>query len=158
ACSRPYLAPSCPTDAKMLASMVSYAVERGDMRSNLQSCARDAAAPSSTADEGPAWHSGEVRVEVERVVISAIYDQQLVIFREVDGERWLPFVLGIFEATAVDRTLKKIPCPRPLTHDAWLATIAALGAKLQAACIHDLDKESFRWTYFAQLRLDRGGE
>jgi bifunctional DNase/RNase len=97
-----------------------------------------------------------VRVEVERVIISEIYDQQAVIFREVDGERRLPFVLGIFEATTIDRTLKKLSLPRPLTHDAWLATIAALGAKLQAACIHDLDVD--KQTYFAELRFDRAGE
>jgi bifunctional DNase/RNase len=98
--------------------------------------------------------SEEVRVEVERVVMSEIHDQQLIVFREVEGERRLPFVLGIFEATAVDRTVKGVPSTRPLTHDAWLAAVAALGAGVQAACIHDLREQ----TYFAEVRLHRGGE
>lgn len=102
----------------------------------------------------PTSLSGEVRVELERLIISEIHDHQVVIFREVEGERRLPFALGIFEATAVDYTLKGLTFPRPLTHDSWLATVEALGAKMQAACIHDVREQ----IYFAELRLDRGGE
>jgi bifunctional DNase/RNase len=91
-------------------------------------------------------------MEVERVIISETHEQQVVILREVDGERRMPFVLGIFEATAIDRTVKGLASPRPLVHDAWLATVRALGAELRAACIHDLREH----TYFAELRLDQG--
>ena len=114
----------------------------------------DTRAQPYTTGTRPAYHSGEVQVEVERVIISEVHDQQVVIFREVDGERRLPFVLGIFEATTVHRTLKKLPSPRPLSHDAWLGTIAALGARLLAARIYHLQE----YTYFAELRLDRNGE
>lgn len=96
----------------------------------------------------------EVPVEVERVVISEAADHQLVIFREIEGERRLSFVLGIFEATVIDRTLKRLPSPRPLTHDAWLSTIMALGAVVRTVCIHDRREN----TYFAESRLDCGGK
>jgi bifunctional DNase/RNase len=63
-------------------------------------------------------------------------------------------VCGIFEATAIDRTLKQLPSPRPLTHDAWLCTLAALGASVEAACINELRDQ----TYFATLHLSRAGD
>jgi bifunctional DNase/RNase len=119
-----------------------------------EECARPVLEQPYPPDTRLVTRSEEVRVEVERVVISEIHDQQVIVFREVEGERRLPFVLGIFEATAADLTLKGVPSPRPLTHDAWLATVAALGAGVQAAFIYDLREQ----TYFAEVRLDRGGE
>jgi bifunctional DNase/RNase len=119
-----------------------------------EECARPVLMQPYPPDTKPVSRAEEVRVEVERVVISEIHDQQVIVLREVEGERRLPFVLGIFEALAVDRALKGVPSPRPLTYDAWLATVAALGAGVQAACIHEFREH----TYFAEVRLHRGGE
>ena len=65
----------------------------------------------------------------------------------------MSFVLGIFEATTIDRILKRLPCPRPLTHDAWLSTVTFLGAVVQAVCLHDLREN----TYFTEVRLHHDG-
>lgn len=100
--------------------------------------------------------SEEVQIEVERVVITEIYHQQLVVFREIDGERRCQLLIGIFEATALDRFLKGFSAPRPLTHDAWHATIGALDAKVQMVCITGRS-ESLENTYLAELRLNRHG-
>jgi bifunctional DNase/RNase len=96
----------------------------------------------------------EVPVEVETVIISEVSDAQIIIFREIGGPRRLSLVLGIYEATTIDRTLKKITSPRPLTHDAWLDTIAALGFKVQTAGVHERQDE----TYYAILKLMCGQE
>jgi uncharacterized protein len=93
----------------------------------------------------------EVQMVVDTVIISEVSDQQMIIFREVDGTRLLSFETGIFEATVVERTLTGFETPRPLTHDAWLGSIAALGASVQAACVHDRHQQ----TYYAELRLAR---
>ena len=98
----------------------------------------------------------EVRIEVERVVITEIYPEQLVVFREIDGERRCQLLIGFFEATALDRYLKGMSAPRPLTHTAWHATIETLDAKVQMACITGRS-ESIENTYLAELRLDRDG-
>jgi bifunctional DNase/RNase len=97
---------------------------------------------------------GEVPVEVDSLIISEIIDHQTLIFKEVGGVRGLAFIAGIFEITVIDRKLKKLPSPRPLTHDSWLNTIVALGAKVHSACIHNLKDH----VYYARLRLDRGTE
>jgi len=83
-----------------------------------------------------------------------VHDQQVLVFREVEGARRLTFVLGIYEATAIDRILKRLGGPRPLTHDAWLGTVTALGAAVEAVCIHDLQEH----TYFAEARLRLDGK
>jgi uncharacterized protein len=94
---------------------------------------------------------GEIEIEVDKVIISETHDQQVIVFREVQGCRQLPLICGIFEATQADRTLHRIPSPRPLTHDAWLASIEALGAKVVGMCIRDYDERTH--IFFADLRL-----
>jgi bifunctional DNase/RNase len=97
----------------------------------------------------------EVEIEVARLVITEIHDEQMLILREVGGERHTQILIGIFEITALDRFLKGFRAPRPLTHDAWLATIDALDAKVKMACISGRS-ESMANTFIAELRLDQG--
>jgi bifunctional DNase/RNase len=108
----------------------------------------------SATRHDPGRADSEVAVEVEKVIISEIHDEQVLIFRETNGERRLPFVLGIFEATTIYRILKRLQYPRPLTHDAWLASVSAMGAEVQSACISELHEA----VYLAELRLKRGPE
>lgn len=101
-------------------------------------------------------HAGEVQIEVERIVVTEIFDQQVIVFREVNGERRCQLLIGIFEATTLDRLLKGFAAPRPLTHDAWLATVEALGAKVRMACI-TRRSDSIENTYLSELRLEGHG-
>jgi hypothetical protein len=117
-------------------------------------CARAVLPEPDPTHRKQAVRPAEVRVEVERVVISEVHDHQAITFREVEGEQRFWLVIGIYEATVIDRVLRGLPSPRPLTHDAWQATVAALGARVRAVCIHRREEA----TYFAELRLDRGGE
>ena len=58
-----------------------------------------------------------VEMQLSRIIISEIHDQQIIYLREVEGERQFPIVIGIFEATSIDRRVKGYQTPRPLTHD-----------------------------------------
>jgi bifunctional DNase/RNase len=97
--------------------------------------------------------AAKVPVHVERVIFFTGSDMQLLVLREVGGPRRLPFGLGYFEATAVWWTLKGETSPRPLTHQAWVDTVAALGASVQSAVVVARRGEA----YFAELRLARDG-
>lgn len=55
---------------------------------------------------------------------------------EVDGDRQLPIIIGPAEAQATALHLKGIKIPRPLTHDLYMATLAALGADLIRVLIY----------------------
>lgn len=95
----------------------------------------------------------EVGIEIETIIISETHDQQLIVFRELDDGRRFSFVLGIFEATAIDRTLRGMTTDRPLTYDSWLTTVEALGGSVRAAVLQEMEEG----TYFADLGLDGPG-
>jgi bifunctional DNase/RNase len=93
-------------------------------------------------------------MELKRIIISEIHEQQVIALKEVDGDRSFPIVIGIFEATSIDRRVKGITNPRPLTHDLVANTIESLGGELQDVYINDLREH----TYFAKLRVRHEGE
>jgi uncharacterized protein len=93
-------------------------------------------------------------MELKRIIISEVHEQQIIVLREVDGERSFPIVIGIFEATSIDRRVKNIVPPRPLTHDLIVSVIDQLGGDLQDIVISDLQEH----TYFAKLRVRKEGE
>ncbi|MFL5243044.1 MAG: bifunctional nuclease family protein [Gemmataceae bacterium] len=104
--------------------------------------------------QDPVPRVGDVQIEVERLIISEIHDLHTIVFREVEGERRFPLSCGFFEATALDRTLKSLSFPRPLTHEAWQASLTALGAIVEQARIKDLRDG----IYFVDLRIRHGNK
>jgi len=95
-----------------------------------------------------------VQMELSRIIISEINDQQVIYLREVDGERTFPILIGIFEATSIDRRVKGEIPQRPLTHDLLKNGIEELGGEVQDVVINNLQDH----TYFAVIRVRREGE
>jgi uncharacterized protein len=95
-----------------------------------------------------------IQLELKRIIINEIDDDQVIVLNEVDGERSLPIVIGLFEATNIERRVKEPPTPRPLTHDLIVSSIENLGGELQDILINDLRDK----TYFAKLRVRQDGE
>jgi len=95
-----------------------------------------------------------VHMQLSRIIISDINDQQIIYLTEVDGERQFPILIGFFEASSIDRHVKRYESPRPLTHDLLVNTIEALGAELDSVVINDLREH----TYYARLRVRQNGE
>jgi bifunctional DNase/RNase len=96
----------------------------------------------------------EVQVELARVIISETTDQQVIVLREKAGERSFPIIIGIFEAVSIDRKLKDIQVPRPLTHDLLAGVIVEMGGRLTRIVVNDLRDN----TFFAQLHVERDGK
>jgi bifunctional DNase/RNase len=95
-----------------------------------------------------------VQMELSRIIISEINDQQVIYLKEIEGSRTFPILIGIFEATSIDRRVKNYQSPRPLTHDLLVNTVETLGAELQDVVISDLRDH----TYYAKLRVRKEGE
>jgi len=93
-------------------------------------------------------------MELRRILISEVHDQQVIVLREVDGERSFPIVIGIFEATSIDRRVKNMLSPRPLTHDLLAQVIEDMGGEVQDVIISELREH----TYYAKLRIRHEGE
>ena len=95
-----------------------------------------------------------VQMELRRIIISEVDEHQVIVLKEVEGERSFPIVIGIFEATSIDRRVRGMQSPRPLTHDLITSVIDQLGGEVQDVVISDLEEH----TYFARLRVRREGE
>jgi bifunctional DNase/RNase len=93
-------------------------------------------------------------MELARIIISEISDQQMVFLREVDGPRHFPILIGIFEATSIDRRIQGNVPQRPLTHDLLKNVIEELGGEVQDVVITNLVEH----TYYAVIRIRKEGE
>src|ERR1700733_1018726 len=108
--------------------------------------------PSASSDEREAVVP--VHMELKRIIISEIHEQQVVMLKEVDGDRSFSIMIGIFEATSIDRRVKRLPSPRPLTHDLVASAVENLGGEIRDVFISELKDH----TYFAKLRIRQNGE
>ena len=95
-----------------------------------------------------------VQMELTRIIINETSDSHIIFLKEVDGERMFPIVIGLFEASSIDRRVKNQATPRPLTHDLLASAIDLLGGDLQDIYINELREH----TYFAKLRIRHEGE
>ena len=93
-------------------------------------------------------------MELKRIIISEIHEQQVIMLKEVDGERSFSIMIGIFEATSIDRRVKRLPSPRPLTHDLVTNVVEQLGGEISDIYISELRDH----TYYAKLRIRQNGE
>src|SRR5438128_10228414 len=84
-----------------------------------------------------------VQMELNKIIISEMQDQQIIVLKEVDGERKFPIVIGSSEAYAIDRRLKGIPTPRPLTHDLLATVIETMGGSLDRTETNALQAHTF---------------
>ncbi len=93
-------------------------------------------------------------MELSRILITETRDYQLIELREIDGDRRLPIVIGLYEAAAIERRLKGTPIARPQTHDLLAGVIEALGGRLDRILISDLKDD----TFYARLVVERDGQ
>ncbi len=95
-----------------------------------------------------------VAMELSRIIISEINSEQVIYLKEIEGDRTFPILIGIFEATSIDRRVKRHETPRPLTHDLLVNAVEALGGEFQDVVISELKEH----TYYAVLRVRHEGE
>lgn len=88
-----------------------------------------------------------VEVELYQIVITECSPTQVVVLKELEGDRCFPIYIHYNEAMAIDRKLKDIKVPRPLTHDLLKSVIEGMGGKLEKVVINDLSEG----TYYARL-------
>lgn len=89
-----------------------------------------------------------IELEISALSQSVAFNQSFaVILAEVEGNRRLPVVIGMFEAQAIAIELENIPPSRPLTHDLFKNVLEELNISLVEIIINDLKEGVF----YAQL-------
>ncbi|MFO0794457.1 MAG: bifunctional nuclease family protein [Candidatus Brocadiaceae bacterium] len=94
-----------------------------------------------------------VLMELSKIIITETSDHQIIVLKERDGQRTFPIVIGLHEAWAIDRAVKGITTPRPLTHDLIGNIIEGLNAGIVKIEINDLRNN----TFYAKIILQRNG-
>ncbi len=93
-----------------------------------------------------------VEMELNKIRIDEKRGEQVIVLKERGGQRFLPIVIGIMEATAIKMKVSNFQPPRPLTHDLLQGVIQALGAELERIIIEKLEGNVF----YAKLVLKHG--
>jgi hypothetical protein len=82
------------------------------------------------------------------VSLDAIGQNPIVILVDKEGKKALPIWIGLLEASAIDRELKGITSPRPMTHDLIYSILGQAHAKVKEVKIVDLKDNTFYATLF----------
>lgn len=96
-----------------------------------------------------------IQVELFKIIIDEKSADQAIVLKEKDGDRQLPIMIGLVEASSIKLKLSGVELPRPLTHDLLLKTIQGLGAKLDRILIDELVGETF---YAKLVIIDKEGK
>jgi bifunctional DNase/RNase len=92
-----------------------------------------------------------IEMKIESIRVSLMSPNQVVILKEVDGDRRLPIFIGKTEGDAVAFHLNGMAVPRPLTHDLAASILTALDARASHVLISDLRNQHFYATIILNL-------
>jgi len=84
-----------------------------------------------------------VEMELNKIVIDEKRHDQLIVLKEKGGNRILPIVIGLNEASAIKLKISGFQPPRPLTHDLLHSTIENLEASIDKVIIDKLEDNTF---------------
>ena len=94
-----------------------------------------------------------VLMELHKIIISEMHEQQIIVLKEVDGDRKFPIVIGNPEAYAIERRLKGNVHPRPLTHDLLASVVESMGGTIERIEINNLQEH----TFYARIHIRQDG-
>jgi len=87
--------------------------------------------------------SDMVEVVIDSIRVSLMSHQRVIILREVGLERYLPIMVGIYEAEHLTLALQEVEISRPLTYDLFSNVLDSLNAKLVHVEVIALRGETF---------------
>lgn len=93
------------------------------------------------------------RMKVDKLGIDLLTHDPVVILKDMEGKRYLPILIGPFEATAIALALEGTRVPRPLSHDLMKNIVSSLNAKVLRVIIHDIRDN----TFYAKIVLENEG-
>lgn len=96
----------------------------------------------------------EVEVELSRIIINESIHEQIIVLKEKSGDRAFPIVIGMMEILAIDRRLKGVVTPRPMTHDLLSDIIKQMGGKVEKVSVTNLSNH----TFYAILHINFNGD
>jgi len=84
-----------------------------------------------------------IEMELNKIVIDEKRHDQLIALKEKGGNRVLPIVIGLNEASAIKLKISGFNPPRPLTHDLIFTILNNLEATVEKIIIDKLEENTF---------------
>lgn len=97
-----------------------------------------------------------IELILNKIKVDEARSEQVIVFKEKEGTRFLPVVIGMPEVNAIKMKLSSIQPPRPLTHDLILTMLESLGGKVEKVVIDRLQQNTFFAKIF--IRSSQGEE
>ena len=97
--------------------------------------------------------SDMVEVVIDSIRVSLMSQQRVVILRELNSERYLPIMVGIYEAEHLTLALQEVEVSRPLTYDLFINILESLAAQVIHVEVVSLKDE----TYFGTIAVSING-
>jgi len=95
-----------------------------------------------------------IEMEVKGVRLDTIGQNPVVLLADKEGKKALPIWIGLLEGNAIDKELKNITSPRPMTHDLLHSILTQVQVKVKEVKIVDLKDHTYFATLF--LKLNKG--
>jgi len=95
-----------------------------------------------------------IEMEVKGVRLDAIGHTPVVFLADKDGKKALPIWIGLLEANAIDKELRNIASPRPMTHDLLHSILAQAHVKVKEIRIVDIKENTYYATLFLKINKD----
>ncbi len=89
-----------------------------------------------------------IEMELNKIIIDEKRHDQIIVLKEKNGERLLPIVIGLQEASSIKMKLSGVNPPRPLTHDLLASVVMHLEAKIEKVVIDKIENNTFHAKLF----------
>ena len=94
-----------------------------------------------------------IEMSIDSIRVSLMSQQRVVILREVNSDRYLPIMVGIYEAEHLTLALQDVEVARPLTYDLFVNILDVLNAEVTHVEVVSLNEE----TYFGNIVISVSG-
>lgn len=95
-----------------------------------------------------------IEFQLAQLVVSEVSEQQVIVLKEIDGERTFQIVIGPYEIMAIERHVKGWKPERPLTHDLIENVIQGMGGTLEKLVVCDLRDNTFFGELYIKTKDD----
>jgi bifunctional DNase/RNase len=97
--------------------------------------------------------SNMIEVVIDSIRVSLMSQQRVVILKELNSDRYLPIMVGIYEAEHLTLALQDVEVARPLTYDLFVNILDTLNAQISHVEVVSLTEE----TYFGNIVISISG-
>ena len=94
-----------------------------------------------------------IEVVIDSIRVSLMSQQRVVILRETISDRYLPIMVGIYEAEHLTLALQGVEVSRPLTYDLFVNILDTLEAEVVQVEVVSLKDE----TYYGNIAINING-